>query len=78
MALFAPTATAITNYASDFVNPDYVLAGNYPPGTLSAQQTIIQWADQRAKGGPWSEWIGKCVVWTGNAHRVNITDRRCR
>lgn len=53
--VLAPGANAITNYAAEFFSPDYVVNFKYPANTLSAQQTIIQWANDGAKTGPWSE-----------------------
>ena len=57
LALAASTLPAVhsfINYANDFVNPDYILAGNFGNTTIPAQNTIKQWADDSATGGPWS------------------------
>ncbi|KAJ3574879.1 hypothetical protein NP233_g1459 [Leucocoprinus birnbaumii] len=43
-----------TSYANDFVDPDYIVAGNFSKNTLGAQQTIVNWAKQSAVGAPWS------------------------
>lgn len=48
---------AYVNYANDFVDPDYILAGNFSETTLPAQNTIRQWAEDSAAGGPWSAYL---------------------
>ena len=55
---FVSTAFGQTVYANDFVDPDYILAGNFDTHTGRAQQTIISWAQKLAVGGPWCEYCG--------------------
>ena len=45
---------ALTSYANDFVDPDYIVGRSFPANTVIAQNTIVQWADQYAALGPWS------------------------
>lgn len=42
-----------TSYANDFVDPNYVIAGNFTNNTEAAQQTIVTWANELASQGPW-------------------------
>ncbi|GJJ12616.1 hypothetical protein Clacol_006859 [Clathrus columnatus] len=42
------------NYDSIFLDPNYVVNGNFPNITWEAQETIVQWAQQLALSGPWS------------------------
>lgn len=51
----AAAQIAFTAYANDFVNPDYILAGNFGNNTQAAQATITAWASSLAVGGPWSK-----------------------
>ncbi|TXT07333.1 hypothetical protein VHUM_03053 [Vanrija humicola] len=41
----APVALGVTNYANDFVAPKTILQAGFDQTTISAQQTIIQWAN---------------------------------
>lgn len=41
-------------YANDFIDPDFILAGNFGPYTQRAQASIISWAEASALDGPWS------------------------
>lgn len=50
-----PSALCYTAYANDFVDPKYILSKSFNTSTAAAQQTIVQWADQLAVQGPWSE-----------------------
>ncbi|KAK7042541.1 chondroitin AC/alginate lyase [Favolaschia claudopus] len=43
-----------TSYANDFVDPDYIVAGNFPDTTGEAKASIISWADRFASTGPWT------------------------
>ena len=45
---------SLTNYANDFVDPDYIVGKKFPSNTVIAQKTIVRWADQYATLGPWS------------------------
>lgn len=57
-----PTAVhSLTSYANDFVNPDYIVGRKFPSNTVVAQKTIIQWADQYAAMGPWSECFAPSI-----------------
>jgi hypothetical protein len=56
LALLASTGLvrAITSYANDFPDPDYIVNGNFGKNTQAAQNTIVNWAKDSAVGGPWS------------------------
>ena len=43
------------DYDSDFLNPSYILAKNFPTSTAAAQQPVVEWADYLAAQGPWCE-----------------------
>ncbi|KAJ8461815.1 hypothetical protein ONZ45_g18163 [Pleurotus djamor] len=45
---------AFTSYANDFVDPDYILAGNYGDSSRPARLTIASWARELAAKGPWT------------------------
>lgn len=45
-------------YANDFVDPDFILAGNFDAHTERAQASIISWAEGSASDGPWSAFAG--------------------
>ena len=47
---------SLTSYANDFVDPAYALSKNFSNTTVEAQATIIQWAEDLASQGPWSEY----------------------
>lgn len=47
-------AASYASYANVFVDPDFIVAGQFPNNTLAAQQTIVGWAQQLAAQGPWS------------------------
>jgi len=50
-----PTAVhSLTSYANEFVDPDYIVEKQFPPNTVIAQNTIVQWANEYATLGPWS------------------------
>lgn len=53
--LAASSAVAVTSYANDFVDPAYIIAGNFSASTETAQATVISWAKELAAEGPWSE-----------------------
>lgn len=60
---FATTAVqAVTSYANDFVDPNFVAAGIYGSTTGAAQDTIVQWADQLSAYGPWSRCLSGLVI----------------
>lgn len=44
---------AFVSYANDFVDPDFIVSGNFGNNTLAARNTIIEWAKETAVGGPW-------------------------
>ncbi|KAJ7130403.1 alginate lyase-domain-containing protein [Mycena epipterygia] len=43
-----------TNYANDFVDPNYIVGKNYPNTTGGAQASIVSWAEYLSSSGPWS------------------------
>ncbi|ESK86517.1 hypothetical protein Moror_9837 [Moniliophthora roreri MCA 2997] len=47
-------ARAATSYISDFVDPDYVSARRFDIRTYRAQITILKWARELARSGPWT------------------------
>lgn len=51
----SPAATAVANYANDFIHPSYILDFQYQNVTVPAQQTVIQWANALNLASPWSE-----------------------
>jgi hypothetical protein len=67
--LFAGTGVqAMTSYANDFVDPDYILARAFPDSTRSAQTSIANWATELAGEGPWSVMNKSVVPPTGDKH----------
>lgn len=46
---------ALTSYANDFVDPDFIAAGDFGNNTLAAQAVIVSWAKESASKGPWSK-----------------------
>lgn len=44
---------ALVSYANDFVDPDYIVKGDFGQHTLAAQSTIADWAKESVVGGPW-------------------------
>ncbi|KAL0945911.1 hypothetical protein HGRIS_012194 [Hohenbuehelia grisea] len=67
LALAGPTS-ALTSYANDFVDPDYILAGNYGPNSQAAQRTIVSWARELALKGPWTVTSKNVSAPTGDRH----------
>ncbi|KAJ3518100.1 hypothetical protein NMY22_g13828 [Coprinellus aureogranulatus] len=57
-----------TSYANDFVDPDYIVAGNFPTNTGLAQATINAWANTLAGRGPYSVMTKAGVAPTGDKH----------
>ncbi|KAJ7641334.1 chondroitin AC/alginate lyase [Roridomyces roridus] len=55
-----------TNYANDFVNPDYIVSGKFANTTLGAQRSIIAWAEQLSASGPWSVTNKTILAPSGN------------
>jgi hypothetical protein len=47
---------AVASYSNVWVNPDYIIARNFPPQTGAAQNTILEWATILAAQGPWSTY----------------------
>ncbi|KAI0317023.1 chondroitin AC/alginate lyase [Amylostereum chailletii] len=42
------------DYFNEFIDPSYILGGNFPNTTIAAQRSIVQWADELTAQGPWS------------------------
>jgi len=59
---------AYVSYANDFVDPDFIVKGNFGNNTLAAQNTIIEWAKETAAGGPWAVTDKAVAAPTGNKH----------
>ncbi|KAJ7507089.1 chondroitin AC/alginate lyase [Mycena galericulata] len=55
-----------TNYANDFVDPDYIAAGKFANTTEGAQESIISWAEELSAWGPWSVTNKSIVAPSGN------------
>ena len=53
LALFATGVLSFEQYVNDFIDPAFILGGNFGDNTLSAQQSVVQWADDFAAEGPW-------------------------
>ena len=47
-----------TSYDNDFIEPSYILGGNWNGTTVVAQESIVQWADWLAAQGPWCASTG--------------------
>ncbi|KAF8519600.1 alginate lyase-domain-containing protein [Hysterangium stoloniferum] len=61
-------ANAYVSYANAFVNPDWLLAGNFSDNTLGARQTIKAWATQLAAEGPWTVTNKTVLAPSGDKH----------
>jgi hypothetical protein len=61
-----------TDYDNDFLDPTYILSGDFDTSTTGAQQSIIEWADMLAAQGPWCEH----AFLTRNRTRV-LYEERC-
>ncbi|RPD61570.1 chondroitin AC/alginate lyase [Lentinus tigrinus ALCF2SS1-7] len=61
-------AVTVTNYANDFIDPQYVLSKDFSNITVEAQDTIISWAQTMAAQGPWSVMNKTYAPPTGNKH----------
>ncbi|KAG7095990.1 hypothetical protein E1B28_006673 [Marasmius oreades] len=54
MLFLCQRTEAQTSYISDFVDPNFVLAKEFPFHTYQAEVTIVKWARQFSLKGPWS------------------------
>ncbi|GLB39576.1 putative alginate lyase [Lyophyllum shimeji] len=45
---------ALTSYANDFVDPDFVVARIFGQYTVAAQASILAWAKSLSRQGPWT------------------------
>jgi len=61
-------ANAFVSYANAFVNPDWLIAGNFSDDTLGARQTIKAWATQLAAEGPWTVTNKSVLAPSGDPH----------
>ncbi|KAF8064896.1 chondroitin AC/alginate lyase [Lyophyllum atratum] len=59
---------ALTSYANDFVDPDFIVAGVFGKNTLAAQATILAWAQEAASEGPWSVTSKTVTPPSGDKH----------
>jgi hypothetical protein len=57
VSVLIPAALGIVSYDNDFVDPHYVMSKSFNTSTAGSQQTIVEWADQLAAQGPWSEQL---------------------
>lgn len=55
-SLFFIDVQGLTSYANDFVDPDFIVLGDFGKNTLASQQTVKAWARQSASDGPWSKY----------------------
>lgn len=60
--------SALTSYANDFVDPDFILAGKFGNNTLAAQDTIRSWAVELAGQGPWTVMSKAVAPPNGDKH----------
>ena len=66
--LILPGALAlnsIASYSNLWIDPDYIIARNFPIRTGAAQNTIQQWATILAAQGPWCASLVLSCVDTG-------------
>ncbi|KAF8058672.1 chondroitin AC/alginate lyase [Lyophyllum atratum] len=68
LALSGDGVQALTSYANEFVNPDFIVAGLFGNNTLQAQTTILEWAADSSKEGPWSVTKKVFVPPSGDIH----------
>jgi len=68
ITLCASVVHSLTNYANVFVNPNFIIAGNFNVSTHIAQQTIVSWATQWAGQGPWSVVNKQMTPPSGDKH----------
>ncbi|VDC03199.1 unnamed protein product [Peniophora sp. CBMAI 1063] len=54
LALLGVPSLALENYVNEFIDPSYILSGDFANATTFAQQSIVEWADALAAQGPWS------------------------
>ncbi|TCD68788.1 hypothetical protein EIP91_009802 [Steccherinum ochraceum] len=66
--LSPPAVQAVTSYANVFFNPDVLAAGSFNQTTLSAQKTIVSWAQDLASQGPWTVTSKEMTPPSGNKH----------
>ncbi|KAI0074707.1 chondroitin AC/alginate lyase [Panus rudis PR-1116 ss-1] len=66
--ILAPPVLSFTSYANDFADPKYILSKNFPPTTVEAQRTILQWADEFKSLGPWTVVNKTITPPTGDKH----------
>ncbi|RDB17371.1 hypothetical protein Hypma_001833 [Hypsizygus marmoreus] len=59
---------AYTSYANDFVDPNFIVAGEFGNNTLAAQATILAWAKDSASGGPWTVMSKTVTPPNGDKH----------
>ena len=57
VSVLIPAVLCIVSYDNDFVDPNYVMSKSFNASTAGSQQSIVEWADQLAAQGPWSEQI---------------------
>lgn len=78
LAALTPTVRSLTNYANDFVDPEYIVGRKFPANTVIAQKTIVQWADQYAALGPWSVSFAFFISSQGNfPDALKLQPSRC-
>lgn len=61
-------AVSYASYANVFVDPDFIVARQFPNSTLAAQQTIIGWAQELAGQGPWTVMSKNVTPPSGDKH----------
>lgn len=71
ISLFSACILAVrgqTSYDNDFVDPTYIIAGNFTNNTEAAQQTVVTWANELASQGPWSVVNKTVLAPSGDIH----------
>ncbi|KAJ7291466.1 chondroitin AC/alginate lyase [Mycena rebaudengoi] len=54
------------SYANDFVDPNYIVAGDFPNTVGGAKATILNWAEKLNAEGPWSVTDKPMLAPSGN------------
>jgi hypothetical protein len=63
------------SYANDFVDPNYIVAGDFPNTVGGAKATILNWAEKLNAEGPWSRFCSRPSI-SDSAHRcLGVTDK---
>ncbi|GJJ10861.1 hypothetical protein Clacol_005089 [Clathrus columnatus] len=58
----------LASYDSIFLDPNYIVNGNFPSTTWQAKDTIVQWAEDLVSLGPWSVMNKSVTPPSGDKH----------